>query len=88
MPSEASPKSVVVRVKEKGYITNDMVVEWYRLVRLTRMGASLKDYVPNLLMLNFFRGHLTAKVKAELRRERTDMLVIAGGFMGQLQLLC
>lgn len=85
MPKEALPKGVVVRVNEKGFMTDDMVVEWYRLVWLLRPGASLKKDIPNMLVLDSFRGHLTAKVKAVLQKEHTDMLVIPGGLTGQLQ---
>lgn len=74
-----------MRVNQKGYMTENMVVKRYRLVWLLRPGASLKDHIPNLLVLDSFRGHLTDKVKAELRKEHTDMLVIPGGLTGQLQ---
>lgn len=50
-------------------------------------GASLKKDIPNLLVLDSFRGHLTAKVKAVLQKEHTDMLVIPSGFTGQFQSL-
>lgn len=85
MPLETFPKGVVVRVNKKGYMTDDTVVECYCFVWLLRRGASLKDHIPNLLVLDSFRIHLTAKVKAELRKEHTDMLVIPGGLTGQLQ---
>lgn len=85
IPKEVFPGGVVVRANEKGYMTEDMVVEWYRLVWLMRPGASLRKGIPNLLVLDSFRGHLTEKVKAELRKEETDMLVIPGGLTGQLQ---
>ncbi|KAH6933523.1 hypothetical protein HPB50_015896 [Hyalomma asiaticum] len=48
-------------------------------------GAFLKKDIPNLLVFNSFRGHLTAKVKAVLWKECTDMLVIPCGLTGQLQ---
>lgn len=32
-----------------------------------------------------FRGHLTDKVKEQLRRVGTDMVVISGGLTGMLQ---
>lgn len=37
-------------------------------------GSSLKEHVTNLSVLGMFRGHITALVKAELRRENTFML--------------
>lgn len=50
MPSETVPEDVVVRVNQKGYMTDDMVVEWYRLAWLLRPVASLKDHTSNLLV--------------------------------------
>ncbi|KAH7967070.1 hypothetical protein HPB49_022151 [Dermacentor silvarum] len=85
IPKEILPKGVVVQANAKGFMTDEMVVEWCRLVGLLRPGASLERKIPNLLVLNSFQGHLTAKVKAVLQKERTDMLVIPGGLKGQLQ---
>ncbi|KAH7980775.1 hypothetical protein HPB49_019131 [Dermacentor silvarum] len=52
----------------KGFTTDEMVVQWYRLMWLPRQGASLMREIPNLLVLDSFRGHLTAKMKQGLRR--------------------
>ncbi|KAH7978110.1 hypothetical protein HPB49_004490 [Dermacentor silvarum] len=49
MPLEAFPKSVVVRVKEKGNITNDMVVEWYRWCGSRGWGRPSKIMFPTSL---------------------------------------
>ncbi|KAH7959420.1 hypothetical protein HPB49_010997 [Dermacentor silvarum] len=76
MPKEILPKGVVVWVNAKGFMTDEMVVEWYRLVWLLRPGASLKREIPNLLVLDSFWGHFTTKVQVVLQKERTDMLVI------------
>ncbi|KAH6919666.1 hypothetical protein HPB50_029340 [Hyalomma asiaticum] len=64
VPKEVLPKGVVVRVNAKNVMADDMVLEWYHLVWLLRPGASLMKDIPNLLVLDSFRGRLTAKVKA------------------------
>ncbi|KAH6920224.1 hypothetical protein HPB50_028788 [Hyalomma asiaticum] len=45
--------------------------------------VSLKEDIPNLLVLDSFRGHLTDKVKAH--KECIDLLVIPSGLTGQHQ---
>ncbi|KAH7958751.1 hypothetical protein HPB49_004450 [Dermacentor silvarum] len=85
MPKETLPKGVAVRANAKGFMTDEVVVELYRLVWLLKPGASLMREIPNLLVLDSFRAHLTAKVKAVLQKERTDTLIIPGGLTGQLQ---
>ncbi|KAH8019343.1 hypothetical protein HPB51_019174 [Rhipicephalus microplus] len=42
---------IVAQVNANGFMTDDMVVEWYRLVWLLRPWASLKKDIPNLLVL-------------------------------------
>lgn len=48
-------------------------------------GVPQKTDSPNFLILDYFQGHLTAKVKAELWEEHVDMLVIPGGLTRQLR---
>lgn len=81
--NENFPKKVIVRVNAKGYMTGDMVVQWFRLVWCLWPGALLR--LNNVLVLDSFRGHPTSKAKDKLRRAGTDMLVIPAGLTSQLQ---
>uniref|UniRef100_A0A6G5A925 Putative pogo transposable element n=1 Tax=Rhipicephalus microplus TaxID=6941 RepID=A0A6G5A925_RHIMP len=83
MPKEAFPRDVVVRVNEKGYMDEALMREWIRTVWNRRPGALLQRR--NMLVLDAFRGHLTASVKESLRDGRTDLVVIPGGMTSTLQ---
>lgn len=83
LPKERFPHNVIVRTNEKGFFNDDLVLEWLRLVWDRRPGALLG--LPNMLVLDSFRGHLTAKVKEKLRSSGTDLVVIPGGMTSQLQ---
>lgn len=63
----------------------ELVVDWLKTVWGNRPGAMLAK--KSLLVLNSFHGHLTEKVKAELREKHTVLAVILGGLTGMLQLL-
>ncbi|KAM7314164.1 hypothetical protein ISCGN_003949 [Ixodes scapularis] len=83
LPKERFPHNVIVRTNEKGFFNDDLVLEWLRLVWDRRPGALLG--LPNMLVLDSFRGHLTAKIKEKLRSSGTDLVVIPGGMTSQLQ---
>lgn len=83
LPKEPFPRDVVVRVNEKGYMDETLMVDWIRTVWNRRPGALLR--CPNMLVLDAFRGHLTASVKQALRDGRTDLVVIPGGMTSTLQ---
>ena len=80
---ERFPKGAVIRAQEKGWMTNELMVDWIRCVWLRRPGALLN--LPNMLVLDAFRGHLTEEVKSILKRNKTDQVVIPGGMTSQLQ---
>lgn len=83
IPNEVFPKGVIVRAQEKGWMNDDLVLDWVKCVWQNRPGALLAKR--SLLVLDSFRGHLTDKVKEQLRRVGTDMAVIPGGLTGMLQ---
>lgn len=83
LPKEAFPRDVVVRVNEKGYMDEALMREWIRTVWNRRPGALLQHR--NMLVLDAFRGHLTASVKEALRDGKTDLVVIPGGMTSTLQ---
>lgn len=83
LPKEAFPRDIVVRVNEKGYMDEALMVDWVRTVWDRRPGALLR--CRNMLVLDAFRGHLTASVKQALRDGRTDLVVIPGGMTSTLQ---
>lgn len=83
VPKELFPRGLIVRAQEKGWMNDALMSDWIRTVWNKRPGAMLAK--KSLLVLDSFRGHLTQKVKEELRESRTDMAVIPGGLTGMLQ---
>lgn len=83
MPKEAFPPGVVVRVNEKGYMDEVMMLEWIRVVWNRRPGALLRPR--SMLVLDAFRGHLTEGVKRVLCDGKTDLVIIPGGMTSTLQ---
>lgn len=60
LPKETFSRDVVVRVNEKGYMDEAVMVNWIQTVWNRRPGALLR--CPSMLVLDAFRGHLTAGV--------------------------
>lgn len=85
MPKEALPKGVFVRVQENGWMTEELMNDWMKVVWNRRPGAALAKR--GMLVLDAFRGHLTDTVKTCASRMKTDLVVIPGGMTGQLQVL-
>lgn len=83
IPNEAFPKGIVVRAQEKGWMDDELVLDWIKSVWQNRPGAMLAKR--SLLVLDSFRGHLTDRVKKQLGSICTDMAVIPGGLTGVLQ---
>jgi hypothetical protein len=79
--SEAFPKDVIVRAQEKGWMTEELMMEWLKLVWSRRPGAFLNQ--PSKLVLDAFRGH--DSVKDQLRKMKTELVVIPGGMTSVLQ---
>ena len=83
MPKEKLPLGVIFRCHEKGWMTNDLMVDWLKCVWNKWPGALLKRC--GLLVLDSFCGHTTDEIKKILYEEmHTDIAVIPGGMTSQL----
>lgn len=80
---EVFPAKVIIRANEKGFMNEEMVKEWFRMVWMRRPGANLK--LQNMLVLDSFRGHICPGVKEAVREAGTDLVIIPGGMTSQLQ---
>lgn len=77
------PSGIVVRSQEKGWMNNDLVLDWIKCVWERRPGALLQ--LRSMLLLDSFRGHLTDDVKKRLKDGKTDQVIIPGGMTSMLQ---
>jgi len=76
--SEAFLKDVIVRAQDKGWMT-----EWLKIVWGSRPRAFLNQ--PSMLVLDVSKGHLADSVKNQLRKMKTEPVVIMGGMISVLQ---
>lgn len=83
MPKEVFPRNVHIRCNEKGWMTEELFLDWLKTVWCRRPGALLSRR--SLLVLDAFRGHLTEGVKKKLQDDQTELAVIPGGMTSQLQ---
>lgn len=81
--NEVFPQNVHIRCQEKGWMTEELVLDWVKSVWCRRPGALLARR--SMLVLDAFRGHLTEGVKKKLMDNRTELVVIPGGMTSQLQ---
>ena len=75
--SKAFPKDVIVWAQEKGWMTEEMMVEWLKIVWDCRHRAFLNQ--PPMLVLDALKGRLTESVKNQLRKMKSELVVISGG---------
>lgn len=74
------PPSIIVRVQEKGWMDEKLMLEWIELcVR------SYTERRPSILVLDSFRGHITKNVKELLKKHNVVPAVIPGGCTSLLQ---
>lgn len=86
LPKETLPPGIIFRVQEKGWMTEDLVLDWLRVVWARRPGC-LKS-PRSMLVLDAFRGHLTTRVKSYLKNHtNSDLVIIPGGMTSKLQVL-
>ncbi|PNF18070.1 hypothetical protein B7P43_G07656 [Cryptotermes secundus] len=83
LPKEKLPPGILVRVQEKGWMTEELYLDWLKSVWFRRPGALLRQR--SMLVVDSFRSHLTENVKVKMRQEKSDMVVIPGGMTGMLQ---
>jgi len=81
--SEAFPKDVIVRAQEKGWMTEELMLEWLKIIWGRRPRAFLNQ--PSMLVLDAFKGHLTDSVKNQLCKMKTELVVIPGVMTSVLQ---
>jgi len=81
--SEAFPKDVIVRAQEKGWMTKKLMLEWLKIVWSRRPGAFLNQ--PSMLVLDAFEGHVTDSMTDQLRKMKTELVVILGGITSVLR---
>lgn len=79
----AFPDNVIVRAQQKGWMDNDLMIDWIDSVWRKRPGASLG--VRSMLVLDSFRCHISDRVKEKLAACHTDLVVIPGGMTSQIQ---
>jgi hypothetical protein len=84
MPKEKLPADQVFWCQEKGWMTNELMMDWIKVVWKQRPGTVLNKR--GMLVLDAFK-HLTQQVKEEMRKANTDLLVISGDMTSQLQVL-
>ena len=76
-------RGVIVRAQEKGWMTEELLLEWLKIVWSHRPGAFLNQL--SMLVLDAFKGHVTDSVKDQLRKMETELVVIPGGMTSVLQ---
>jgi len=74
---------VIVRAQEKGWMTEELMLEWLQIVWGRRPRAFLNQ--PSMLVLDAFKGHLTDSVKNQFRKMKTELLVNPYGITSVLQ---
>uniref|UniRef100_A0A8C4S949 HTH CENPB-type domain-containing protein n=1 Tax=Erpetoichthys calabaricus TaxID=27687 RepID=A0A8C4S949_ERPCA len=81
--NEKFPPGIIVRAQKKGWMDNDLVIDWLKCVWQCWPGSLLK--MPNMLVMDSFRGHLTEVVKERLKDGKTDQVIIPRGMTSLLQ---
>jgi hypothetical protein len=79
------PKEKLPAGQEKGWMTNELMMDWIKVVWKRRPGTLLNKR--GMLVLDSFKGHLTQQVLEEMRKVNTDLVVLPGGMTSQLQVL-
>jgi hypothetical protein len=86
LPKEKLPTGIIFKCNVKGWMTEELMVEWLKEVWQRRPGALLKK--TGMLVLDSFKGHLTEKVKTVASNPLdTDLVIMPGGMTSQLQVL-
>jgi hypothetical protein len=84
MPKEKFPRGVIIKVNEKGWMSNSMLKSW-----VTECFAKRPDVFFHLqramLVMNSMRAHITDDVKDLLHSVNTTPAVIPGGMTKLLQ---
>jgi hypothetical protein len=81
--SESYPNDVIVRAQEKGWMMEELMLEWLKTVWTRGPGAFLNQ--PSMLVLDAFKGHVTDSMKDQFRKMKTELVIIPGGMTSVLQ---
>lgn len=81
--NESFLPGLIVKAQEKGWLDNELLLEWIKRVWNQQPGALLKH--PGMLVMDSFRGHLTDNVKKGLSKIKTQQVIIPGGMTSMLQ---
>ena len=74
-----APKGWIVRVQEKGWVDEEVMLQWIKEIYLKYTGKER-----SLLVMDSFRAHITDAVKQALRRGNTMPAFIPGGCNSKL----
>ncbi|KAK3925711.1 Pogo transposable element with KRAB domain [Frankliniella fusca] len=80
---EVFPNDVLVRVQKKGWMTEELMLDWLKNVWGRQPGALLQ--LESMLCLDAFRGHLTDPVKQKTKDMKSQMVIIPAGMTSVLQ---
>ena len=80
---EVFPKDVIIRAQEKGWMREELTLEWLEIVWGCRPRAFSNQ--PSMLVLDAFKGHLTDSVKNQLCKMKIEFVVIPDGMTSVLQ---
>ena len=85
LKSKTLPKSelFIVRAQGNGWMAEQLMLEWLKIVWVSRPRAFLNQ--PSILVLDAFKRHPTDSVKNQLRKMKTEILVIPGTMTSVLQ---
>ncbi|KAG8238595.1 hypothetical protein J437_LFUL014623 [Ladona fulva] len=81
MPKEKLCPGIVFQVQEKGWMTEELVLNWLNVIWGKRPGSLRNSR--SMLVLDAFRGHLTTGVKEKIEALNYDLVIIPGGMTSQ-----
>jgi hypothetical protein len=64
-------------------MTEELMLEWLKIVWSHRPGAFLNQ--PSMLALDAVKGHVTDSMKNQLRKMKSELVIILGGMTSVLQ---
>jgi len=76
------PKGIHVRVHPKGWMDENLMLDWLKTVWGRRQDGHLQR---SLLVLDAFRCHRMPSIKQQLVDDKTDLAIIPGGMTKMLQ---
>lgn len=84
LPKEDFPKGVVVRVNEKGWVNQEVISDWLKMVWNGRKNAFFTPKDKSLLIWDSAKPHITDDVKSIVKCH-SKLAVIPGGLTKKLQ---